>query len=89
MPIETGTVAVPAQIAVAKGAWPTRLPDQIRAVAEVLALQSTPAGIDAIASNFSARGRWRERLPTILETLEALGRARQVQPGSWVGSGFE
>ena len=35
------------------------------------------AFVPELVSRFSARGRWRDRLPTILDTLEALGRARR------------
>ena len=43
--------------------WPGALPDQVRAVAQVL------------ASGAGARS-WKSALPAILQTLEALGRAR-------------
>jgi hypothetical protein len=33
-----------------------------------------------------ARGRWRERLPVILDTLEALGRARRDEAENWRGT---
>ncbi|WP_041193722.1 class I SAM-dependent DNA methyltransferase [Candidatus Symbiobacter mobilis] len=64
-------------------AWPTGLPAQIKAVAEVLARSTRPLDQDAIAAHFTARGRWRDRLPTILATLEALGRARMVDAQRW------
>lgn len=67
-----------------KQPWPTTLPDQIKAIAELLSSQTAPVGIDTLAAGFTARGRWKERLPTILQTLEALGRARQVQPSRWI-----
>ena len=37
-----------------------------------------PLTLPALEAHFTARGRWRDRLPTILDTLEALGRARRV-----------
>jgi hypothetical protein len=37
--------------------------------------------LDAIAAQFKGRGRWRERLPVILETLVGIGRARRVDNG--------
>lgn len=48
---------------------------------------AAPALAD-LEARFSARGRWRERLPTILATLEALGRARRsgVQGERWQGA---
>ncbi|HOW46470.1 MAG TPA: hypothetical protein P5163_01460 [Rubrivivax sp.] len=44
-----------------------------------------------LEARFSARGRWRERLPTILDTLAALGRARPLAgaSGGPVGSADE
>jgi len=67
----------------ARRPWPAGLPEQIKAVADVLAGTGQPLALDAIAANFTARGRWRDRLPTILDTLEALGRAREVGGGQW------
>jgi hypothetical protein len=48
-------------------------------VAEVLASSGRPLSLPDLEARFNARGRWRERLPTILDTLEALGRARRPQ----------
>jgi len=31
--------------------------------------------------------RWRDRMPTLLDTLVALGRARAVEGGRWVDAG--
>ena len=36
-------------------------------------------GLSDLEQRFSARGRWRDRLPTIVDTLEALGRVRRVE----------
>jgi hypothetical protein len=33
--------------------------------------------MDTIAAHFKAKGRWRDRLPVILDTLVAIGRVRQ------------
>jgi hypothetical protein len=63
--------------------WPSNLPEQIKAVAEVLSDNGQALSLEAIAAHFKGRGRWRERLPTILETLEALGRAQRPQHESW------
>jgi hypothetical protein len=57
--------------------WPKTAPEQARAVADLLATARVPMTIEAIADRFTARGRWRERLPQLLATLEALGRARE------------
>ena len=45
-------------------------------VTELLSAQARPLSLAEIQARFSARGRWRERLPMILDTLAALGRAR-------------
>ncbi|WP_426147703.1 type IIL restriction-modification enzyme MmeI [Polaromonas sp. DSR2-3-2] len=57
--------------------WPGTLPDQVRAVAHILA--GTPIALPqtAIEACFKGRGPWKKSLPRILDTLEALGRARR------------
>ena len=50
----------------------------VLAVAEVLAGAGRPLAAADLEARFTARGRWRDRLPVILETLEALGRARRT-----------
>ena len=67
--------------------WPTGLADQIKAVADALASAGTNLDLDALAARFSGRGRWRERLPTILDALVSLGRARVADGGGWVDAG--
>ena len=71
-----------------KRPWPAGLPEQIKAVADALATSPTALSLADIEARFTARGRWRERLPTILDTLEALGRARRPNAGasSWQGA---
>ncbi len=68
-----------------KRSWPTGLPEQIKTVADVLAQSPQPLALAALEAHFTARGRWRDRLPIILETLEALGRARRTseEPSRW------
>lgn len=80
------TVAA-AMASIAQKPWPSGLADQIKAVADALATAGTSQSLDAIAARFSGRGRWRERLPTILDALVALGRARMVDGGGWVDAG--
>ena len=62
----------------------------MRAVAEVLARSTAPLGLPAIEAHFKGRGPWKKGLPTLLQTLEALGRAQWVPseagPG-WRGQG--
>jgi len=55
--------------------WPATLPEQVRAVAAVLAHSPAPLTLPAIESRFKGRGPWKRGLPTLLQTLEALGRA--------------
>jgi hypothetical protein len=78
---ETSTTAP--VISVVQQAWPATLPEQIKAVADILTNAPTPLDLDAIAAHFKARGRWRERLPTILETLVAIGRSQTFGVGKW------
>ncbi|MEZ5606597.1 MAG: type IIL restriction-modification enzyme MmeI [Burkholderiaceae bacterium] len=69
-------------------AWPATLPEQVRAVAAVLAQSPAPLTLDAIAARFKGRGPWKKSLPTLLATLEALGRAQAVAVGgeaAWRG----
>lgn len=57
-------------------AWPKTLPQQVRAIAQVLAATPAPLQIIDIEASFKGKGPWKKGLPRILETLEALGRAR-------------
>ena len=50
--------------------------NQVLAVTEALAAASRARDETALAERFSSRGRGRERLPKILDTLVAFGRAR-------------
>ncbi len=59
-------------------AWPATLPEQVRAVAQLLASANTALPLPALEASFKGRGPWKKSLPRILETLEALGRARRV-----------
>jgi len=58
--------------------WPATLPEQVRAVAAVLAASAAPLTLTAIEARFKGRGPWKKGLPTLLQTLEALGRAQPV-----------
>jgi hypothetical protein len=66
--------------------WPASMAEQVKAVADVLTLTGTALDVDAIAANFSSRGRWRQRLPSILDTLAALGRIHAQSPTLWVNA---
>ncbi|MFO1278187.1 MAG: type IIL restriction-modification enzyme MmeI [Burkholderiaceae bacterium] len=64
--------------------WPTTLPEQVRAVAQLLAASPAPLPLPAIEAGFKGKGPWKKGLPRILDTLEALGRARREGAG-WRG----
>ena len=61
--------------------WPASLPKQERALAQVLASHSSALTVPEIEARFKGRGPWKKSLPRILETLEALGRARREETG--------
>ena len=68
--------------------WPATLPEQVRAVAAVLAASPAPLTLPSIESRFKGRGPWKKGLPTLLQTLESLGRAQAVAGGgvtAWRG----
>ncbi|MDP1983196.1 MAG: hypothetical protein Q8K23_11665 [Sulfuritalea sp.] len=65
--------------------WPPNLPDQLAAVARILTDSPTPQTEAQLAARFTGRGRWKSRLPDILKALEALGRARRLDDGRWMG----
>jgi hypothetical protein len=75
-------VAKPATVA--KQPWPVTLPAQVAAVARVLADAAAPLSEADLAVRFTGKGPWKKRLPQLLETLAALGRARRVAEG-WLG----
>ena len=62
-------------------AWPGTLPEQVRAVAQVLTAATTAMPLAALEASFKGKGPWKKGLPRILETLEALGRARREGDG--------
>lgn len=81
---EDGTVAtLPVAKVVPARPWPTGLTEQIKVVAEVLAQSGRSLSLDEVAAHFSGRGRWRDRLPKLLDTLVALGRLHQGSDGRW------
>ncbi len=79
---EAEEAASPAATAVPvpKRPWPKGVTEQIKAVADVMASAGRPVSLADLEASFTARGRWRDRLPTIVETLEAIGRARRCGP---------
>jgi hypothetical protein len=61
--------------------WPGTLPEQVRALAHLLASTASPLTLPEIEARFKGKGAWKKGLPRILETLEALGRARREDDG--------
>ena len=61
--------------------WPSAQPDQIRAVAQVLASTRTALTLTAIEARFKGCGPWKKSLSRILDTLEALGPAQREGEG--------
>lgn len=59
--------------------WPATLPEQIKAVAQLLAASPQAMSLAQIETRFKGRGPWKKALPTLLQALEALGRVQQVQ----------
>jgi hypothetical protein len=80
---EASATPKPTAPMVAQRPWPASLPEQIKAVADVLAQAGRALALDDVAAHFNGRGRWRERLPTLLDTLHALGRVRVQADGRW------
>jgi hypothetical protein len=63
--------------------WPATLPEQVRAVALLLTQASRALTLPEIEARFKGRGAWKKALPTLLQTLEALGRAQRTDtPGA-------
>ncbi len=83
--LEAGDLQSPASAKAKAGdkkqPWPAELPAQVRALADALAAARAPLSIEQIAAGFSGRGPWKARLPTLLETLTALGQARATKAG--------
>jgi len=71
------------KLAVRQRPWPAGLTAQIKAVADVMSSVGSSLDLEGLAAHFSGRGRWRDRLPTLLDTLVVLGRVRVVD-GRWI-----
>lgn len=59
--------------------WPATLPDQVKVVAQLLASSAVALMLAQIEAHFTGRGAWKKTLPTLLQTLQALGRAQQTE----------
>ncbi|MFN7665584.1 MAG: class I SAM-dependent DNA methyltransferase, partial [Inhella sp.] len=78
---EADTPATAPAAAATRQAWPAELPAQMRAVADTLARLPGAVSEATLAEHFTGRGPWKKRLPSILQTLEALGRAQATDAG--------
>jgi len=67
----------PAAAPAARHPWPATLPEQMALLARLLATAPAPLTETAIAAQIAGKGPWKKRLPDLLQTLVALGRARQ------------
>jgi hypothetical protein len=74
--------AINATRAVSPQPWPADLPAQVKAVAHVLQSAPQALSLPEIEAHFKGRGPWKNSLPRILETLEALGKA-QTHGARW------
>ena len=70
----------------AKRPWPPTLPEQVAALAKMLAGHSLALSTAEIAEGFTGKGAWKKRLPQLLDTLVALGRARLTDDGRFGAS---
>jgi len=61
--------------------WPKAAAEQARAVADALVAAKVPLSSEEIAARFTGKGPWKKRLPPLLETLVAVGRARETGAG--------
>ncbi len=77
-PVELASEAAGPTAATTALPWPATLPEQVRAVAQVLTSANAALTLPELAAHFTSRGAWKKSLPRILDTLEALGRAQPV-----------
>jgi hypothetical protein len=82
---EGGTSPSPPRTEPERHPWPNTLPEQVAAVARVLAEARAPLAEADLAARFTGKGPWKKRLPQLLDTLVALGRARVLEDGRWMG----
>jgi hypothetical protein len=77
--LEVDLAVNPAAPAATIQAWPSELPEQVKAVVQVLNRSPAALTLAQIEACFSGSGGWKKSLPTLLQTLAALGRAQQVE----------
>lgn len=76
----TGETSVPVK---SKAEWPKTLPEQMQAIRAALAAAEGPVTTEAVARTF-LRAR-ADKVGLLLTTLAAIGQAREVEPGTYVG----
>ncbi len=59
--------------------WPATLPEQISTLAQLLTQANTALTLPQIEMSFKGRGNWKKPLPTLLQTLEVLGRVQRQE----------
>lgn len=55
--------------------WPSELPQQVAAVAQLLEHANAPMTLEQITACFTGKGKWKQRVPGIISTLIVLARA--------------
>lgn len=65
-------------------AWPKDPVQQVRALSEALSAAPTALTLEEIAQRFKSRGKWKERLPVLIDMLVAVGRAREESGGRYL-----
>jgi hypothetical protein len=68
----------------AKMVWLGSLAAQIRALSNLLTAAASPVAIDEIARAFGKRSAWQKSLIQLLESLEAMCRARRTDDDKWM-----
>ncbi len=77
----TAAIDLPSTNRSEKSPWPSTLPEQMALLARLL--DQTRQTEAQLASRITGKGTWKKRLPDLLQTLVALGRARQAGE-AWV-----
>ncbi len=77
--LEVDLASNPVAPEVTTQSWPSTLPEQVKAVAQLLSSSPTALTLAQIAACFGGSASLKKSLPTLLQTLEALGRAQQIQ----------
>lgn len=81
--MDTAAAPVTAASKGKKTAWPGTMAEQVQAVRNILAALTAPLTPDDAARHYARAGR--ARVAEILETLAALGKAREVEDGKYIG----